>query len=98
MWWTATGSCSMWRMNDRQSATQASNLTGWPKPRPIISAIAQSAGRISTCASSVSCWRTFTIRKLRSAKVQSRPVSIPCIRFRCKPHDRLTAPPKEAAN
>src|SRR3982074_201988 len=31
-WWTAKGSCSMRRMNDRRSTIQASILTAWPKP------------------------------------------------------------------
>src|SRR6267143_6328434 len=44
-----------------------------PKPRPIISAIARSAERCSTCATWLKCWRMFTTRRLRSAKVRSRP-------------------------
>jgi hypothetical protein len=47
-------------------------LTASPKPKPIISASAPSAGHSSTCATSTKCWRMCTTRKVRLARDQSR--------------------------
>jgi hypothetical protein len=53
------------------------------EPRPIISTNARSAERCSTCAIKPKCWRMFTTRRLKYARIRGHKAR--CIRVKAKP-------------
>jgi hypothetical protein len=59
------------------------------EPRPIISTNARSAERCSTCAIKPKCWRMFTTRRLKYARIRGHKAR--CIRVKSKAHGKPSA-------